>query len=393
MTFVRTTAINRISRMTARKKIIQGGTSASKTFAILSLLIDTALKNPNKEISVVAESIPHLRRGAIKDFKSIMTKTQRFREDEFNKSLLRYDFSNGSYIEFFSANEEAKLRGARRNILFINEASSITFETYYQLAIRTDEDIYLDFNPSNEFWVHTEVEQDQDSELIILTYKDNEALSETIINEIESARIKGLTSSYWANWFKVYGEGKIGQIIGVVFDNWKQVSSIPKDAFCLGYGLDFGYTSDETAIVELWSWNDKLIVNEKLYRKGMTNKEIAQFLKGNAIKGLTIVGDSSEPKSIDEIFNHGLNVVGAKKGKDSILHSIQLLQNYEMLITETSTNLIKELRGYLWSSDRNGKQENKPSQYCSDHLIDSLRYIATEKLTETRITEDTYSIY
>lgn len=385
MTFIRTTAINKILSLTKRKKIIQGGTSAGKTFGVIPILIDNALRTPNKEISIVAESIPHLRRGAMKDFLKIMKMTHRFREEEWNKSLLRYDFQNGSFIEFFSANEEMRLRGARRNILYVNECNSITFEQYHSLAIRTNEDIFLDFNPSNEFWVHTEVQQDEDSDFLILTYKDNEGLSETIIREIESARDKAMTSAYWENWWNVYGLGKIGKLQGVVFDNWRQISTIPKDAVLQGYGLDFGFTSDPTAMVGLWKWNNKIIIKEILYQKGMTNKEIALFIKKSCEKGSLIVGDSAEPKSIDEIFNYGVNIFGATKGRDSILHSIQLIQNFELLISEDSINLIKELRGYVWSQDKNGHQENKPSQYCQDHLIDALRYISQRVL-------DNYSV-
>lgn len=378
--FIRTSAINKIGQMSARKKIIQGGTSAGKTFGIIPILINIALKHPGKEISVVSESIPHLRRGCIKDFIKIMKLTQRWREDEYNKSLLRYDFSNGSYIEFFSANDESKQRGARRNILYVNEANNITWETYYQLAIRTNQDIYIDFNPSAEFWAHTELATDQDSELIILTYQDNEALSDTIKREIESAREKAKTSNYWANWWKVYGLGQVGALQGVVFDNWTQIKKVPSQARLLGVGLDFGYTNDPTAVVLLYRHNGKLIVDEVLYQTGLTNKQIAEHLKEDTPRGCTIVADSAEPKSIDEIYSRGLDIYPAEKGPDSIRASIDLLQQYELLITETSTNLIKELRGYIWAQDKTGKKGNKPSPNCQDHAIDALRYVAQRML-------------
>jgi phage terminase large subunit len=390
MSFVRTTAINKIARMKARKKIVQGGTSAGKTFGILPILIDIALKYPNKEISVVAETIPHLRRGALKDFLKIMRMTMRFREEEFNKSLLRYQFSNGSFIEFFSANEEGKLRGARRNILYLNEANLVTFESYFQLAIRTDEDIFLDYNPTSPFWVQEEVLQEDDSELIVLTYQDNEALSETIVKDIEDKRERAKSSSYWSNWWKVYGLGQIGSLQGVVFDNWSQIKAIPKDARLLGVGLDFGYTNDPTGIVSLYSYNGELIVDELCYRTGMKNRQIADFLKTKIPIGTVVIGDSSEPKSIDEIFDEGVNIFGATKGKDSISHSIQLLQNYKIRITEGSTNLIKELRSYVWETDRTGKKTQNPDPNCDDHLIDALRYIATRTLNNINVD---YSVY
>ena len=378
--FTRTTAINKIASMSARKKIIQGGTSAGKTFGIIPILINTALQQPGKEISIVSESVPHLRRGAIKDFKKIMKATHRWRESEYNKSLLRYEFSNGSYIEFFSANDESKQRGARRNILYLNEANNLTFEAYHQMAIRTNQDIYIDFNPTGQFWAHTEVEPGDDAELIILTYQDNEALDETIIADLEAAREKAKVSDYWRNWWKVYGLGQIGSLQGVVFDNWKPIKKLPKEARLLGYGLDFGYTNDPSAIVALYKWNGKLIVDEVLYEKGKTNKALVKALKDHGVQNSTVVGDSAEPKSIDEIFADGVNIFGAVKGPDSIRNGINLLQEHEILVTESSINLIKELRNYLWNTDRTGNKENRPNPNCADHLIDALRYIATRVL-------------
>ena len=170
--FKRTTAINKLGKLTKRKKIIQGGTSAGKTYGILPLLINKATKHKRLEISIVSESIPHLKRGAMKDFLKILYDTNRFVRSHWNASNFKYTFANGSYIEFFSVDQEDRVRGARRNILYVNEANNINFDTYYQLAIRTDMDIWIDFNPTSEFWAHVEVLPDEDSELIILTYKD-----------------------------------------------------------------------------------------------------------------------------------------------------------------------------------------------------------------------------
>jgi phage terminase large subunit len=164
--FIKTTAIKKIELLKKRKKVIQGGTSAGKTFGIIPLLIDYAIKNPMTEISIVAESYPHLRRGAMKDFLKIMVMTNRFTPDRWNKTGSRYRFHNKSYIEFFSVDQEQKVRGARRNVLYVNEANNIDFETYNQLAIRTDGDIYLDYNPTAEFWAHTEIADQDDSDFI-----------------------------------------------------------------------------------------------------------------------------------------------------------------------------------------------------------------------------------
>lgn len=372
---VRTTAVNKIIALKKRIKIIQGGTSAGKTFGIIPVLISKAAKTPNLEISIVAESIPHLRRGALKDFINIMKWTSRFFEGRFNKSLLRYDFGNGSYIEFFSADDSSKLRGARRDILYINECNNVTFESYNELAIRTKREIFLDFNPANEFWVHTELKHEDDSDFLILTYKDNEALDERIVKEIEKNRAKATTSSYWANWWRVYGLGEIGMLEGVVFSNWKMIDKIPNEAKLIGYGLDFGFTNDPTAIIEIYNYNGQRIVNEIVYQTGLVNNEIAKKLQKNVIA----YADSSEPKSIEEIRRTGQLIKGVTKGQDSVNFGIQIMQSQSYLITAQSTNLIKELRAYCWDRDKTGKQMNKPIDNFN-HTIDALRYHEMESL-------------
>jgi len=379
MAFKYTTAIKKLRKLTARKKVVQGGTSAGKTFGILPILIDRAAKTSNLEISVVSETIPHLRRGAIKDFLKIMHETNRYFEANWNRTLLTYRFANGSYIEFFSAEQESKLRGARRNVLYINEANNISFESYHQLAIRTSDDIWLDFNPTSEFWAHTEVLKDNDSEHIILNYKDNEALPENIIKDIESARDKAATSAYWANWWKVYGLGQIGSLQGVVLDNWQQCDSIPTDAKLVAYGSDFGFTNDPTTLVGIWKQEGKLWIDELLYRTNMTNNEIGNFYKAQNIGRAEVICDSAEPKSIEELRRQGFNVHPAMKGPDSIKIGIDILKRYDLMVTKRSTNIIKELRSYLWETDRDGKLTGKPIDH-NNHAIDALRYIALNKL-------------
>ena len=373
--FKYTTAIKKIRSLTKRKKVIQGGTSAGKTFGILPILIDKAARTPMLEISVVSESIPHLRRGAMKDFLKIMKLTHRYVDAHWNRSLLTYTFANGSYIEFFSADMDDKLRGARRNILYVNEANNVTFEAYLQLSIRTNKEIYIDFNPTQEFWAHTEVVPQEDADFIILNYKDNEALDENIVKEIESAKEKAKVSSYWENWWKVYGLGQIGSLQGAVFNNWKQIDKIPEEAKLIGIGLDFGYTNDPTAIVEVYNWNGQRIINELCYRSGMLNTDIAKILPSN----VPIYADSSEPKSIDEIKRFGKTIRGVTKGKDSINYGIQVMQSQEYLVTSNSTNLIKELRGYIWDTDKSGTKLNKPIDY-NNHGLDALRYHEMETI-------------
>jgi phage terminase large subunit len=373
--FKKTTAIKKILNLKKRIKIIQGGTSAGKTFGILPVLIDKAARHEGIEISVVAETIPHLRRGALKDFLKIMKWTGRFFEDRFNKSLLRYEFANGSVIEFFSADDSSKLRGARRDILYINECNNVTFDSYNELAIRTRKEVYLDFNPSNEFWVHKELKDEPDSDFLILTYKDNEALDNSIVEQIEKNRDKAKTSSYWANWWKVYGEGQLGMLEGVVFSNWKTIDTIPKEAKLLGIGLDFGYTNDPTAIIEIYNYNGQRIVNELVYQTGLLNSDIAKLLP----KHVPVYADSSEPKSIDEIKRFGVTIKGVTKGKDSINYGIDVIQRNEYLVTSNSSNLIKELRSYIWDTDKQGNRLNKPIDF-NNHAIDAFRYHEMETL-------------
>lgn len=373
--FLRTTSTNKILKLKKRVRIIQGGTSAAKTYGILSVLIARASTVPEIEISIVAESIPHLRRGALKDFIKIMKWMKKWNEKQFNKSLLNYQFLNGSTFEFFSADDSSKLRGARRDVLYINECNNVTFEAYNELAIRTKTAVYLDFNPANEFWVHTELKGQEDTDFLILTYKDNEALDERIVKEIEKNRLKATTSAYWANWWRVYGLGEVGMLEGVIFTNYKIINTIPPEAKLLGYGLDFGYTNDPTSIIEIYNYNGQRILNEICYQTGLLNNDIAKKLQKHVIA----YADSSEPKSIEEIRRTGQQIKGVTKGADSINFGIQIMQTQNYLVTEQSTNLIKELRAYCWDADKTGRQLNKP-QGKNDHAIDAVRYHEMETL-------------
>ena len=309
--FVVTTAIKKMRKLKARKRVVQGGTSAGKTFGILPLLIDQAIKEPNLEISVVSESIPHLRRGALKDFLKIMLMLNRYRDSQFNKSTLKYTFTNGSYIEFFSVDQPDKLRGARRNVLYVNEANNIPFDAYNHLAIRTSGDIWIDYNPTSEFWAHKQVLMDDDAELEVLTYKDNEALPQTIVDEIEKAKAKAGTSTYWENWWKVYGLGQVGSLEGVCITDWREIQ-LPTEARLLCYGMDWGYSNDPTSLVGLYKWNNAYIFDEVLYKKGLLNSEISNILKAHEIKDL-IYADSAEPKSIAELNSYGHQVLPVSK--------------------------------------------------------------------------------
>ena len=295
-----------------------------------------------------------------------------YKDDNWNKSSLTYKFTNGSFIEFFSADQPDKLRGARRDVLFVNECNNIDWESYYQMAIRTRKFIYLDYNPVAEFWVDTELVGEPDSEMVVLTYKDNEALDASIVKEIEKAKEKAVTSEYWRNWWRVYGLGEIGSLEGLVFSNWKTIDTIPDEARLLGYGLDFGYSVDPTAIVAVYQYNEEIILDEICYRNGMLNSDIAKIIPDEVM----VYADSAEPKSIDDIRRYGKKIKGVTKGKDSINYGIQIMQGFNFLVTNRSTNLIKELRGYIWDKDKRGNLTGAPSGVR--HQIDATRYFMME---------------
>lgn len=376
--FVYTTALRKIRQMKSRVKVIQGGTSASKTFSILAILIDRAIKTPNLEISVVAESIPHLRRGANKDFLKIMKETGRYIPTHYNKTLLRYEFSNGSYMEFFSVDDETKLRGARRNILYLNEANNINYDAYMQLEIRTDGEIYLDFNPTSNFWAHTEVLTKDNSQHLILTYKDNEALSQDIIDSLELNRQRAATSTYWENWCRVYLDGEVGQIEGTIFSDYLVIDRIPDDARILCYGLDFGFSEDPVALVAIYKYDNNLIIDEVIYRKGVLNSELSNLMKQNQVTG-EIFADSAEPKSIAELKRYGHQVKPVEKGRDSVKFGIQLIQEYKLLVTKQSTNILEELSKYMWKRNRDGGYDPEPIDMYN-HAMDAMRYGIMMKL-------------
>jgi len=376
MEFKVTTATNKLSKLTKRIRAVAGGTSASKTISILMLLIDKAQSNEGLLISVVSESTPHLKRGAMRDFLNIMKAHGYYKEDEWNRTDSVYTFSNNSKIEFFPADSGDKLRGARRDILFINEANNVSFDAYNQLEVRTKDTVWIDWNPTNEFWFYEDIKDnpDMDVDFITLTYKDNEALDESIVEAIESRRSNKA-------WWQVYGLGQLGEVEGKIYKNWKIIDEIPHEARLERYGLDFGYSNDPTAIVAIYKYNDGFILDEMLYKKGMSNKAIADFLLN--IDQALVIADSAEPKSIDEIKMHGITILPAVKGQGSISQGIDKIQTQQISMTKSSVNLIKEYRNYMWKTDKDGKVLNVAMDYWN-HCMDALRYGLTSLNTQAK---------
>lgn len=360
-----TTATQRVQKLSKRIRAIQGGTSASKTISILLNLIGMAQSDVVPTLtSIVSESFPHLKRGAIRDFLAIMEQHRYYKDARWNKSDFVYTFETGSKIEFFSADQPDKVRGPRRDRLFINEANNVPYETFDQLEVRTKDFVFLDWNPTNTFWFYDEVLKRDDVEHIILTYKDNEALDQAIVKSIEQRKGN-------KNWWQVYGLGLLGEVEGKIYKDWQIIETIPHEARLERYGLDFGYSNDPTALVAVYRYNGGYIVDEIVYQKGLSNKQIADIIK-NQEKAL-VVADSAEPKSIDEIRSYGVMILPATKGPGSIEQGIQFVQDQRVSVTKQSTNIIREYRNYLWSTDKDGKIINVP--YVGfDHSMDAIRY-------------------
>lgn len=369
MLYSKTTAFQKIENLTKRIRIVQGGTSASKTISILLYLIARAQTDKTPTLtSIVSESIPHLKRGAIRDFKNILQGHHYWKDANWNQTDSIYTFETGSQIEFFSADNGDKLRGGRRDRLFLNEANNIAFDAFEQLEVRTKEFIFIDYNPTAEFWVMTEIQNKRnDYEFIILTYKDNEALSQEIIDSIEQRKNR-------AGWWKVYGLGQLGEIEGLIYQGWRIIDEVPHEARLERRWLDFGYTNDPSAIGNVYYYNGGWILDEELYKKGMSNKQLADFFNALERPQTTIVADSAEPKSIDELRAYGLNVVPCTKGKDSVVNGIQLVQDQPISVTKRSINIIKEQRNYLWLVDKNGKVLNEEDPSCANHHMSGIRY-------------------
>ena len=353
----------------------QGGSSSGKTYSILQVLFAKAVSEPNLVITVVGQDIPNLKAGALRDAQNIWNENEEIKDftASYNKSDRIFTFKNGSVMEFKSYSDAQDAKSGKRDYLFVNEANGIPMAVYNELAIRTKKQIYIDYNPNAEFWVHEFLIGKPNVKFFRSWHEHNPFLSDKIREKIEA--LKDVDEELW----RVYARGQTGKIEGLVFRNWFVVDNIPQDAKFLGTGLDFGFTNDPTAVVEVYEQNGELWVRELMYETGQTNQDIANRFKGY---DKYIICDSAEPKSIEELRRSGLKVEPATKGKDSINISIDILRSKRLNITRDSIYLRKELGTYKYKVDKlTGKSLNEPID-SFNHLIDALRYVALNRLSK-----------
>ena len=366
-----TNVFNRAYKSKTRITCLQGGTRSSKTYSLCQLFIIKCLEETGKTLTIVRKTLPALKGTAYRDVLNILKELELYAEENHNKSELSY-LLNGNLIEFISVDQPQKIRGRKRDYLWLNEANEFNYEDWAQLILRTTEKIYLDYNPSDPYsWIYEKVLTRDDCTFIKSTYLANPFLDKDTIAEIE--RLKDLDPDYW----RVYGLGEIGTVQTMIFRNFDLVDDV--QGRLIGYGLDFGFTNSPTALVEVRQLDDNLYIKELLYEKRLTNTDLANKLKEFGIDRQTeIVGDSAEPKSIEEIYRQGFNIKPAKKGAGIHL-GIDIMRRYKLHITKDSLNAIKEFRGYKWATDKNGDVLNNPVK-VNDHLIDATRYLCLNKL-------------
>jgi phage terminase large subunit len=354
------------------KKIIaeQGGTRSGKTYNILMWIIFRySINHTGETITIVRKTFPSVRATVMRDFFDILRKYELYSEDNHSKSANEY-ILNDNLIEFISLDQPQKIRGRKRDLLFINEANELTYEDWQQLVFRTSGRIILDFNPSDEYsWIYDKVQTREDCDFYITTYKDNPFLDSAIVEEIE--RLKETDETYW----QIYGLGQRGISKATIFQF--QESEVPEDAEFLSAGLDFGY-NDPTTYVEVYRKENSLYAKEMLYRTGMTGYDIAKYLKEVELKGI-IYADSARPEIIEELRRMGIPIRPTKKGANSVHAGIDVLKRHKLNVI--GDNFVQEMRNYKWVEDRSGKLTNIP-QDGNDHLIDAFRYATYNVLSK-----------
>ena len=351
------------------KKIIveQGGTRSGKTYnIILWIIFQYCTRNNNKIVTICRKAFPSLRATVLRDFISILQANNIYSEKFHNKSNSEYHLF-GNLIEFIALDQSQKIRGRKRDLLFINEANELYFEDWQQLIFRTQEKIILDFNPSDEYhWIYDKVIPRDDCAFFKTTYLDNPFVEDSIVKEIE--RLRYTDEQYW----QVYGLGERAASRSTIF-KYAEVNQIPVDASLIAYGMDFGYSNDPSTLVSVYTLGHDLYIKEHLYRTQMTTNDINLFLKEEKLLANPIYADSAEPRLIAELRRMGHNIFPSLKGKDSINAGIDLLKRYKIHILASSTNAISEFRNYKWREDKAGMLVNIPEDK-HNHIIDPCRY-------------------
>jgi phage terminase large subunit len=367
-----TTALRKIAALKKPIKVIQGGQGASKTFSILILLIQHAASKPNKEILILSAELTKMRLTVIKDFVKIMQLANIYQDSRFIAGTL-YRFPNGSFIKFIGLDKSDVGKGLRSDVAYFNEVNKIDSETYRQVASRAGK-VFADYNPDAEFFIHTEVLGRNDVDYLELTFRDNELLSERERTEILRYKELGyngneIINKYWANKWRVYGLGLVGSIDGVVFENWSIIDTLPKEARLLFGGIDFGFATSKFAAVNVYQYNGEYILEELVYATNLTNQDAARLMIERGYKGALMYCDSAEPKSIEELRRANINAVACDSKQDIKKFAIQKLNTKNFNVLKNSSNLVNELRYYVWD-DKTGK----PKKSDLDHLIDGLLY-------------------
>lgn len=357
----------------------QGGTSSGKTYTIMQRLIVLSFENPRAIITVAGQDLPNLKVGAMRDLDTILHSNARLLDwFKQNKSDSSYRGKNGALIEFKSYQDAQDAKNGKRDYLFVNEANGVSYEVFWQLAIRTRKQIFIDYNPSARFWVHNQIIGRDDCKLIISDHRNNRFLTAQEHKKIEDIEDKEL-------WL-VYARGLTGKITGLVFSNWSIVDKLPpREEWKMDCrGLDFGFSNDPSALEHVVLAHGELWVDEEIYRTGMTNQDIARECKEQGInRSHLIIADSAEPKSAKELCNEGLWVVESIKGKDSINNGIDILKRYHINITRRSVGIISNMQQYKWKKTRDGETTNQPID-AFNHGIDAIRYVALMKFRVER---------
>lgn len=367
-------------RASERVVVNQGGTSSGKTYSIMQVLYVLGMKEAHSVITVCGQDVPNLKKGAYRDAKTILDSSEELRKwyPNVNEGDRLIKCINGSLIEFSSFKDAQDAKSGKRDYLFINEANGISYEVYWQLAIRTRKRIFIDYNPTARFWVHDEVLGREGVRLIISDHRRNHFLTDE-----EHQRIEGIED---AELWKVYARGLTGMIQGLVLTNWDIVDAIPpqEEWKMSAYGLDFGFTNDPSALEHVVQAHGDLWVDELIYSTGLTNPDIASRAKNQGVGSeQQIIADCAEPKSIRELQAQGLWVTASPKGADSIVSGLDILRRYRIHVTRRSLGIISNMRSYKWANDRDGNMTNKPEDK-NNHGIDAIRYVALAKLSQHR---------